>query len=1570
MISDAIPWRRAFAGILAAIVVCVGVVVVLRADGFSAVDATAPRATRWFVDPASGRIALADGFSGRTLARIDVGPDGSVLEVAQNGGVAAVVDRSAGTARSIDASALRIGPAQSLGLIAQAAAIVGVSQPGIIAVAPEGAEGLLVPAEGDSIPFDLVAAGAGDATRIAPDGGVWTFAAGTFARITTSTRDTYASGLTTARFTLVGNEPFLLDEQRSRTRFSDGDWVDLPGGVAVSEVVLQQTGPEDTCGWLATDDVLQCIGVNGVERSITVAGLDAAGGDMFAIGGRAGAIVHRSTSSLVRFDWRAGVVLDDVEANVPAGSTLRIWAAIDLVWVDQTNGDLVWAVHPWGLNVIRKDDSASPLLGDSGEVLEDGSAGAAGAAASPSEVVGSGDREPDNNGIDDPPVAVDDTVTARSGASVPIAVTANDFDPDGEAVALFSATEPSNGAVNIVSATTLTYLPSSGFVGTDQFEYTIVDGNGTEATATVRVQLLPTDAPNRAPVGSPDAAETGADTPVVIDVLINDVDPERDALRIGSFTPADVGGAIAEVPTPSGLPGLRYTPPAGASGTATFTYRPLDSFGATGDPVTVTIHIAQPTDVNRPPVVKPDAVRVRRDIAVTVPVLANDRDPDGDRLSVGLVEPIPRGLDLSVDGEQLVVVARAGAADLTPFAYSVDDGHGNVVNGSVLVVLVSDLEPNRPPVANADFATVVEGTPQTIDVLVNDSDPDFDPLILTDVAPGTGSAAGSVRIQGDRVLYTPAPNAADQDSSLDRFTYTISDGNGNEAIGTVAVRVLTERIAAPPSAQDDAATTEVDVPVTLEVLRNDVDPSGDQPTLVGTPGCPSGGSATVTADQRVTFTPPPGQSGVFRCTYEVVNSQGLRATASIVVSVIPPAVNNVAPLVVDEEVTVTIGETVVVDVLANDIDPDGSAASLRLLSSTTPVLGVAVRSGRTITFDAGSVAGVVTITYQVGDDAGGVSSGRLIIRIVEPVPQPPLAVADRRSIVGPGVRTVIDVVENDSDPDGTNAELTVRSATLLSGTATVGVGARSVVIVPDPAFVGDVVAQYVIVDADGLTSISTVTLTITAAPNRAPIARDDTADVLNGGSVTVPIALNDEDPDGDPLTFSITAPPVGNLGTAQIEGSSLVFSATPGSSGIAVIGYSVTDGELTATAVARINVQACTVGAPVAPDLNLSTGYQEPIFIDLTQSAINGTVINVGPPLNGPTGVYNPPAGENGVVQFSYSVRNTCGIVDVGMVSIDVNQAPLARPTTLQLGRNDIVDVPVSALASDGEPLVITSVSGDTGAVEVIDSNRALRISPAGRSGTLDVEVVVADPGGLQATVALTITLINQVPIAHPDAAEITNLPITIDVLANDTDPDGDSLVVTATPASITFSNGGSGTVEVLADQTVRVSPGSGAGTAIFTYVAVDALGAASTAAEVTVSANASPVAPLVVVTIPYQETVVVPVAATDPDNDPLTLTVEPSAQLGTFVDGLNVSITALPATPGSVIDLSYTVTDPGGRTATNVIRVTVDQPTTTTTVPDTTTTTLPDSTTTTTTTPTTTTTTTTTATTTTTTSP
>ncbi len=162
--------------------------------------------------------------------------------------------------------------------------------------------------------------------------------------------------------------------------------------------------------------------------------------------------------------------------------------------------------------------------------------------------------------------------------------------------------------------------------------------------------------------------------------------------------------------------------------------------------------------------------------------------------------------------------------------------------GSVLVEVIDDVEPNRPPVVTADTDKVVVG--QSVD------------------HRGDGQRRRPRRRPADRRVGHPARrrtvgkrscSAVTRSSSPRRhwpttraqanarFTYTVSDGNGHEVAGEVTVTVLPEPLAEPPFARDDSTFTFVDVPVTVDVLRNDGDPSGGRPTIVGRPGCPSGG---------------------------------------------------------------------------------------------------------------------------------------------------------------------------------------------------------------------------------------------------------------------------------------------------------------------------------------------------------------------------------------------------------------------------------------------------------------------------------------------------------------------------------------------------------------------------------------------------------------------------------------------------------------------------------------------------------------------------------------------------------
>lgn len=91
--------------------------------------------------------------------------------------------------------------------------------------------------------------------------------------------------------------------------------------------------------------------------------------------------------------------------------------------------------------------------------------------------------------------------------------------------------------------------------------------------------------------------------------------------------------------------------------------------------------------------------------------------------------------------------------------------------------------PDRPPVANNDTATAnAGGASVTIPVLNNDSDPDGDPLTITQV--GTPSK-GSVQISGGNLVYS----ATWHQQGADSFSYTISDGRGKTASATVTVTV-------------------------------------------------------------------------------------------------------------------------------------------------------------------------------------------------------------------------------------------------------------------------------------------------------------------------------------------------------------------------------------------------------------------------------------------------------------------------------------------------------------------------------------------------------------------------------------------------------------------------------------------------------------------------------------------------------------------------------------------------------------------------------------------------------------
>ncbi len=1068
-----VTWRQAAAAVVATVVGLLAIFVVLRADGLPAVDAASARATGWFVHEPSGRVVLVDGYRGVALGSIDTGMQGDRIGVAEGAPGAYLLNDTTAEARPIDTASMRLGTPFGVTTLGEGNAVSAVGQSGLVVVNPSDDEATVVPVDGEQISFPV---DAGTAMTIGRDGAVWSLVDGSLVRTTSSPPPSATQiGVDDALLTTVGSDPMVVDVIGRRARFGDGDWHPLPTDAPASEIVVQQAGPASSCGWVAAGDDLWCVGRDGIDEVAEIADLDVRGGDLLAIAGDAGAVVHRGPSSIVRFDWRTGTTLEEMSADVASDAVLQVTATVDLVWIDDLGGDFVWAVNPWGIEAIEKNPQDILVLGENGALVDgasdDGTDGSIG-DRSPTER--EDDREPDDNGVDDPPVAVDDPVLARSRSSVTVEVTANDYDPDGTAVALDSVGVPGHGTVGIASASTLVYTPEPGYVGLDEFEYTIVDSGGASASASVVLELVAPDALNGAPIGVADRATTAAGVAVVVDVLLNDIDPERDLLQLGGFSPpAELGGKpigeVTETKGPSELPALQFVPDPGFEGTAIFSYRPVDALGAVGDVVEVRVEVASADSPNRPPVARPDAVRVRHDIPAMVAALVNDLDPDNDDLVLTVVEPLPPGLDVDVAGDALEVTARSGVGPLATFEYEVDDLHGHTVRSSVLVSVIDDLEPNRPPIVTADATKAVAGEPVVIEVTANDRDPDSDPLTVTDVSQPDG-AGRAVVFGRSQIQFTPEEPSEGESQTTVRFTYTVTDGQGHDVDGDVTVTVLPEALNEPPYARDDSTFTYVNVPVTVDVLRNDGDPSGGRPRLVGRPSCPAGGQATITTDEQVRFDPPTDATGAYRCTYEIANARQQSVSAQIIVSVRPALLTNRPPTAVNDSLTVEVGTSATVDLTSNDRDPDGDNSALKVLSSTAPVLGTAQRSGNVITFTAGDQSGIATISYQVADEQGKVSTGFLQVRITVRRNVAPIANPDARTVFGPAAPTSFSVLANDSDPDETPGELRVTAASKGTGPATVTVSGSLVTLTPPADFVGQIVANYTITDGGGMSS--------------------------------------------------------------------------------------------------------------------------------------------------------------------------------------------------------------------------------------------------------------------------------------------------------------------------------------------------------------------------------------------------------------------------------------------------------------------------------------------------------------------
>jgi uncharacterized repeat protein (TIGR01451 family) len=727
------------------------------------------------------------------------------------------------------------------------------------------------------------------------------------------------------------------------------------------------------------------------------------------------------------------------------------------------------------------------------------------------------------------PVARTDAFTVSSNAPTTLDVLGNDTDPNGDALTVTVDATPSNGRATVAGGT-VEYQARDGFHGTDTFRYTIDDGHGGTAQATVTVVAV--DMP---PQANPDAAGTGTDSPVTVGLLANDTDPNGDVLTMTATT-APAHGTI--VTAPDGF--VTYTPETGFCGTDLFTYTVADPAGNTGSAaVVITVANVAPNAID-------DRFTVRSGVAVKLAVLTNDTDPNtGQVLSVSRAGAPSHGT-ARVTGGVLTYTATPGYAGTDSFDYVLTDELGATDTATATVAV------SAVPVAVPDTAATDPGTPVDIDVTANDGDPDGD---LLAVVRTTSPAHGHVTVSPSRIVrYSPEPAF----HGVDTFTYTVKDAAGDTAIGKVTVVVGN----AAPTAVADVAAVQSGQYVDVDVLGNDSDPNVDQTLTVTTVGDPGNGTAVASGD-GIRYTPAKDFTGADGFIYVISDGEGGRATATVAVTV-----TDHRPVAVPDQGTTPFQRTIAIPVLANDVDPDGSLA---VVSVGTPGEGTATVDGDQVVYTPSEgFSGVATFDYSTRD-ALGQSAGSTVTVTVSPAPHAP----DKEAETEPDQPVVIPLPTVDENGIG----ITVISVGQPQhGTVQLN-SDGTFTYTPDPGFVGTDSFTYEAVDADGNRTTGTITVTV-AGVDGTPAAVKDRYTVEAGGLLSFNPTANDSDPNGGALTILKISKP--DRGTTTLEGLIVTYVAPTGFTGTETLAYTIQDANgSTAQATIAIRItSAATVELP------------------------------------------------------------------------------------------------------------------------------------------------------------------------------------------------------------------------------------------------------------------------------------------------------------------------------------------------------------------------------------------------------
>ena len=278
---------------------------------------------------------------------------------------------------------------------------------------------------------------------------------------------------------------------------------------------------------------------------------------------------------------------------------------------------------------------------------------------------------------------------------------------------------PQNETGTTATITGLTAAPTAY-----QVQVRAINSDGTGPwSPSGRIRTTPPPPVNNPPRAVDDAADTPEDTPVTIDVLGNDSDPDGNTLVVVEVSAPTHGTAVV-----ADTGAVVYTPEPDFHGTDSFTYVVGDGSGLTARAaVDVTV-----LPVDDPPLAGDDAADTPEDTPVTIDVLSNDSDGDGDALALVEVSAPTHGTAVTDTGA-VVYTPEPDFHGTDSFTYVVGDGSGLTARAAVDVTV---RPVNDPPLAAGvipDRTLDIGDEPAVLDLIPFFADRDGDALDYTAV---------------------------------------------------------------------------------------------------------------------------------------------------------------------------------------------------------------------------------------------------------------------------------------------------------------------------------------------------------------------------------------------------------------------------------------------------------------------------------------------------------------------------------------------------------------------------------------------------------------------------------------------------------------------------------------------------------------------------------------------------------------------------------------------------------------------------------------------------------------------